>query len=159
MKPKFWKLSQGTEYFSFKDIIESVNSGLVYVHKSTKGKGTSSQTQADDFINASIGDYFYLTHGNEGIYLLGQFTGPANLFSKYGDGWLERQFKFIFASTTNSSYAGTHKWWTPQDNSTFIAVPDSEIFLFETEILEPFFGISLKNFGIKNRKKVQSPSE
>ena len=42
MQPKFWKLSQGTREFEFRDIIESISSGLVYVHKDTRGKGTSS---------------------------------------------------------------------------------------------------------------------
>ncbi|HHQ4524671.1 TPA: hypothetical protein ACSP1O_002585 [Aeromonas veronii] len=147
MKPKFWKLSQGTREFEFKDVIESINSGLVYVHKDTRGKGTSSTSQADDFINANIGEYFYLTHGNEGIYLLGQFIGPANLFSKYGDGWLEREFKFIFASNNRSSYAGEHKWWTPNDNSTFTRVPEHELEQFELEILTPYFDVTLKDFG------------
>ena len=148
MKPKFWKLSQGTREFELKDIIESINAGLVYVHKDTRGKATSSTTQAEDFIGASIGDYFYLTHGNEGIYLLGQFVGPANLFSKYGEGWLEREFKFIFASNNSSKYTGEHKWWTPNDNSTFTRVPENEIQLFEKEILIPFFEVKLEDFGV-----------
>jgi 5-methylcytosine-specific restriction protein B len=148
MQPRFWKLSQGAREFELKDIIESINSGLVYVHKDTKGKATSATTQAEDFIGASIGDYFYLTHGNEGIYLLGQFIGPANLFSKYGEGWLEREFKFVFASNNSSKYTGEHKWWTPNDNSTFTRVPENEIELFEREILEPFFGVKLENFGL-----------
>jgi hypothetical protein len=148
MKPKFWKLSQGTKEFGLRGIIESINSGLVYVHKDTRSKGISSTSQAEDFINANIGDYFYLTHGNEGVYLLGQFIGPANLFSKYGDGWLDREFKFIFASNNSKSYSGEHKWWTPNDNSTFIRVPEHELELFESEILQPYFDVTLCEFGI-----------
>ncbi|MFG0887260.1 hypothetical protein [Vibrio sp. CJQ_6] len=148
MQPKFWKLSQGTREFEFRDIIESINSGLVYVHKDTRSKGTSSISQAEDFMNANVGDYFYLTHGNEGIYLLGQFIGPANLFSKYGDGWLEREFKFIFASNNRNSYSGEHKWWTPNDNSTFTRVPEHEVEQFELEILTPYFGVTLNDFGL-----------
>ncbi len=105
-------------------------------------------SQAEDFINANIGDYFYLTHGNEGIYLLGQLISPANLFSKYGDGWLEREFKFIFASHSRDSYSGEHKWWTPNDNSTFTRVPEHELDLFELEILTPYFDVTLSDFGL-----------
>ncbi|HHX8286239.1 TPA: hypothetical protein ACVOYT_004410 [Vibrio diabolicus] len=148
MKPKFWKLSQGTREFELRDIIESISSGLVYVHKDTRGKGTSSTSQAEDFINAAIGDYFYLTHGNDGIYVLGQFVGPANLFSKYGDGWLEREFKFIFASNNPNYYSGEHKWWAPNDNSTFTHVPEHELAQFEAEILKPFFEVTLSDFGL-----------
>lgn len=146
MKPKFWKLSQGTQPFNFSEIIESIAHGLVYVHKDTKAKGTSLTTQAEDFINAPIGDYFYLTHGNNGIYLIGQFSGPANIFSKYGEGWLERPYKFIFSSVTNRAYTGPQKWWTPSDNSTFTKV--SELKIFEKEILIPHFDKTLDKFGI-----------
>ncbi|MEI6746021.1 MAG: hypothetical protein WCL34_08675 [Methylococcaceae bacterium] len=149
MKPSFWKLSQGTQYFTYANIIESIATGLVYVHKDTPAKGTSNTTQVEDFIYAPIGDYFYLTHGNQGIYLIGQFSGAANLFSKYGDGWLERPFKFIFASVTGKSYSGEHKWWSPNDHSTFTRVNDADLGLFEQEILKPHFGLNLEKFGIQ----------
>ena len=149
MKPNFWKLSQGRDDFTFEDILDSIESNLVYIHKNTSGKGRSNTTQAEDFINAKIGDYFYLTHGNTGIYLLGQFSGAANLFSKHGHGWLDRPFRFIKSSVKKGKYTGEHKWWTPDDNSTFTPVPSKELFLFEKEILTPFFDITLKDFGIK----------
>lgn len=130
-------------------MLDSIAQRLVYVHKDTKAKGTSAQTQAQDFIDAPIGDYFYLTHGNEGIYVLGQFSGPANLFSSEGEGWLDRPFRHIKSAISRDSYGGPHKWWAPSDNSTFTAVPDSEIALFEQHILQPYFGISLAEFGIE----------
>ncbi|MPX98028.1 hypothetical protein EHW61_15445 [Salinivibrio sp. VYel6] len=149
MKPKFWKLSQGTEEFGVNQIIESIEQRLVYVHKDTKAKAASSKSQAQQFIDAAIGDYFYLTHGNAGIYALGQFTGPANLFSSRGEGWLDRPFRFISASISKEKYKGEKKWWAPSDNSTFISVPDDELELFEKEILTPFFSIELSKFGVK----------
>lgn len=149
MKPSFWKLSQGTQYFSYAEIIESIATGLVYVHKDTGAKSISDLTQVENFIGAPIGDYFYLTHGNEGVYLIGQFSGATNLFSKYGDGWLERPFKFIFPSVTRNKYSGVHKWWSPSDNSTFTKVKDGELNLFEQEILKPHFDVNLEKFGIK----------
>lgn len=148
MQPNFWKLSQGTQHFSYAEIIESIAHGLVYVHKDTGAKGSSASSQAEDFISAPVGDYFYLTHGNQGMYLIGQFSGPANLFSKYGDGWLERPYKFIFPAITGQSYTGQHKWWAPSDNSTFTRVNSGDIRLFEREILDPHFGVSLAKFGI-----------
>ena len=96
MKPTFWKLSQGSDLFDYSDLIKSIDSRLVYVHKNTKAKGTSNTAQGHDFINAKIGDYFYLTYGNEGIFLLGQLSGPANYFSSEQKGWIkfreEREF-------------------------------------------------------------------
>lgn len=148
MTPNFWKLSQGPGEFGYGEILESIASGLVYVHKDSGAKGGSSRTQAQDFIDAPIGDYFYLTHGNEGMFCIGQFVGPANLFSKYGDGWLERSFKFVFPAVKSDYYLGAHKWWAPNDHSTFTPVPEHELKQFEKEILEPFFSVKLKRFGI-----------
>jgi len=155
MKPCFWKLSQGTEHFKYKDILETISEKLVYVHNDTGAKGKSSKTQSDDFVNsAKVGDYFYLTHGNTGIYLIGQFIGPANLFSKKTKGddcWLDRKFRFILPATKKNSYSGPNKWWAPNQNSTFSLVPDEELELFETEILKQFFDKELKDFGIENK--------
>jgi len=143
----FWKLSQGADLFSFAEIVESIYDRVVYVHKDTGAKGKSSQSQITDFVNAKDGDYFYLTHGNKRVYLLGQFNGPASparptAHSDYGD-WIERPFKLIRPSLLTGSYKGDKKWWAPNDNSTFTKVPDKEVKLFEEAILKPYFDFPL----------------
>ncbi|HEM7578013.1 TPA: hypothetical protein U2J86_005065 [Serratia marcescens] len=143
-KPTFWKISHGALEFTRQELMESIDERLVYIHRNTRGKGTSTSTQAEDFINAPTGDYFYLTHGNSGIYLLGQFTGPVNYFSKYLDGWLDRPYRKILSSVKIEKYSGTQKWWTPNDNSTFTSVPEDELNLFEELILNPYFQVNLK---------------
>lgn len=148
MKPTFWKLSQGPNFFDFSEMLQSIENRLVYMHKDTQAKGTSEISQGELFIRAKIGDYFYLTHGNHGIYLLGQFTGPANFFSEHGNGWIDRPFRIIRRSNETSSYYEQEKWWTPNHNSTFVKVPENEVKLFEELILKPFFDISLKKFGL-----------
>lgn len=148
MIPTFWKLSQGTEQFGIEDMLQSVAHRLVYVYKDTRSKATSEKTQAQNFVDAAVGDYFYLTHGNWGIYVLGQFSGPTNVFSSMGEGWLDRPFRLIKAAISQERYEGEHKWWTPNDNSTFIRVPPAEHELFEQMILRPYFGIRLGDFGI-----------
>jgi 5-methylcytosine-specific restriction protein B len=107
------------------------------------------KTQADQFIDANDGDYFYLTNGNEGIYLLGQLTGPANVFSQKGEGWLDRPFRIIKTSRIREPYDGKKKWWTPNENSTFVPIPSEEISLLEKQILRPYFGIRLEDFGLR----------
>jgi hypothetical protein len=148
MKPKFWKVSHGANYFSHQAVLNAMNDRLVYVHRDTPSKGRSSTTQGADFISAAIGDYFYLTHGNHGIYVLGQFSGPTNILSTMGNGWLDRPYRPIRFSLMTSAYSGPASWWAPNANSTFVAVPDKDIPLFEQQILQPYFGISLANFGI-----------
>src|SRR5260221_10800326 len=89
MKPRFWKLSQG-DYSDFcaQDMLESIEDHLVYVNGKTGALAGCATTQGEEFIKVPIGDYFYLTHGNKGIYLLGQFSGPPNIFSTIGNGWV-----------------------------------------------------------------------
>lgn len=149
MNPTFWKLSQGRGFFEFSELLDSIEDRLVYVHKDTQAKGQSSYTQGENFINAAIGDYFYLTHGNTGIYLLGQITGPANFITKHGKGWLDRPFRIIAKSNTKQKYAGPDKWWSPSHNSTFVEIPQKDLKLFEEEILLPFFDLKLSRYGIK----------
>lgn len=145
--PSFWKMSHGSEDFSFEDLIYYISKNIVMISKNTKSKGGSAVTQAEKFVKAPIGDYFYLTHGNKGIYLLGQFTGPANFFGD-SEGWIERPYTLIRASKKSGNYQGEQKWWTPNHNSTFTEVPENELELFEYLILEPYFGLKLKpNLG------------
>jgi 5-methylcytosine-specific restriction protein B len=148
MRPEFWKVSHGAAIFNYQAILDGLNERLVYVHKDTAAKGTSQQTQGEDFIHAPIGDYFYLTHGNERIYVLGQFSGPTNVFSKMGDGWLDRPYRPIKSAISRDGYSGPHKWWAANDNSTFTPVPDEELGLFEEYILTPYFDVKLSKFGI-----------
>ncbi len=147
MKPRFWKVSQGPEFFDEAAMIQSVHDQLVYVHKDTRPKGTSERSQGREFADAAVGDYFYLTYGNRGVYLLGQFCGPANLFSAKLDGWLDRPFRLIRVSRNRDPYVGPKKWWAPNENSTFTRVPDSEFAEFENSILRPYFDLSLAAVG------------
>lgn len=149
MVPAFWKLSHGQEHFKFEELLDAMNSRLVYIHRNSPPMGGSASSQGDLFVNAPIGDYFYLSHGNQGIYFLGQFSGPANLFSEFGEGWLDRPYRLIKSSIARNTYDGLDKWWAPNHNSTFTKVPESELLLFEKQILEPFFEITLADYGIR----------
>ncbi len=148
MRPKFWKLSHGALIFSYGQVLEGLSERLVYVHKDTPAKGNAQHAQGEDFVLAPIGDYFYLTHGNKGIYVLGQLSGPANFFSKMGDGWLNRPYRPIKSTISRDAYCGPDKWWAPNHDSTFTPVPDDELPLFEEHILRPYFDIKLSKFGI-----------
>lgn len=131
---------------SAQDTLLSIEQRLGCVHGETRAKGISSTSQGADFINAPVGDYFYLTHGNKGIYIIGQFSGPPNILSARGDGWVDRPFRFIRAAVEVKHYAGPDKWWAPNNNSTFTRALDHELQWFEDSILSPHFGIRLSEF-------------
>ena len=148
MNARFWKFSHGAAEFPFDEFLGLMERRVVCMHKDTKAKATSATSQGEDFVTVESGDYFYLTYGNQGIYLLGQFVGPANILSSRGDGWVERDYKVIRTSKSKDAYTGEHKWWTPNDNSTFIQIPPAEFPLFEQLILKPYFGLELSRYGI-----------
>lgn len=148
MEPTFWKLSMGKSIFGLDQILRCIHEGYVAMHKDTKPLATSKTSQALDFANAKVGDYFYLTHGNEGVYMLGQFTEPVRLFNLKEKDWMERSFKAVKFSNAKY-YLGDQKWWTPNHNSTFSKVPQEELDLFEELILEPFFDLKIKDFLVE----------
>lgn len=145
--PRFWKLSEGPEYFSITDIIESIEKRLVFIGKDTHPKGRTTSSQAEEFVNADIGDYFYLTHGKNGIYLLGQFAGPANYISSRR-GWIDRPFRLVKNSLQVEESRNLKRWWMPNHRSTFCRVPEKQLGEFEEIILKPYFDISLSDFKL-----------
>ncbi len=156
MKPGFWKLSMGPgsageDFKTVLHLLDWVHRGVVLVHKDTGPKGKTQISQGEQFVELDReGDYFYLCHGNNepSIILLGQFVGPPNHFCERGYGWTERSFRWIRTATTTKSFTGQPKWWTPNHNSTFVRVPDTELSLFESDILMPYFEIRLEDFGL-----------
>jgi 5-methylcytosine-specific restriction protein B len=133
---------------SGKDINEEafnylIENNLVIVHGDTPAKGTSYQTQGDTFANQiKIGDYFYLCRGNNNLEAIGRITSNAEEceFGDLGDeGWLQRSYEIVADAEKEGSYQGEKKWWTPNDNSTCIAIPKNEIGDANRKIFIPFF--------------------
>jgi len=116
---------------------------LIIVHSNTKAKGTSYQTQGETFSKQmKIGDYFYLCRGNSNLEVIGKITSDAEEceFKDFGDeGWLQRSYEIIADAENESSYQDEKKWWTPNDNSTCIAIPKHEIEDANKKIFIPFF--------------------
>jgi len=116
---------------------------LIIVHSNTKAKGTSYQTQGDTFSKQmKIGDYFYLCRGNSNFEVIGKITTNAEdcEYEYFGDeGWLQRSYEIIADAENESSYQDEKKWWTPNDNSTCIAIPKHEIVDANNKIFIPFF--------------------
>lgn len=146
-KPAIWKISHGTAStgISNKNKLIFENRKVAVVHGETKAKGTSSVTQGDNFIETiKKGDFFYLCYGNS-IRLLGEFTTEDVAENpELQSGWYERPYKVVAVSKDTSPYTATQKWWTPNDNSTFIRVDEQDQSLFEQLILKPYFDLTLE---------------
>ena len=142
--PRIWKLSHGTTAVSSEDHAEFLRTSTVSVHKATPPKGQSSVSQGAAFTDSDReGDIFYLCRGNQKIELIGIFVRGVTIRD---DDWATREF-VILAKSIKQEPCSLGNWWAPDNNSTFIEVPDSSKSEFERHILRPFFGIDLKELS------------
>lgn len=148
---RIWKLSHGTNTFTPGQLFELRENHQVCVHRNTPGKGTSSVTQGDEFFsNVKEGDFFYLCYSNTSVELFGRFKDKK----QKSDGWVYRDYELIWESEKkNKPYTKEKHWWTPNDNSTFIEVKDSDRSSFERLILRPYFGKTLADIEEFTREK------
>ncbi len=76
------------------------------------------------------------------------YFDKAVLNPEMEDGWYEREYRVIAKSKDTAAYSGAHKWWSPDFNSTCIKIEKDDQALFESEILQPYFDMTLnKLFG------------
>ena len=142
-EPHFWKISHGNDCISEREAASFEKRRVIVVHKDTAAKGKSKVSQGEDFITTmKKGDFFYLCRGNS-IRLLGRIdSDKVNENMDKQNGWCERSYTIIAESRDTSAYTSNKKWWTPNDNSTCISVPESEMKLFEDYILRPYFDVT-----------------
>jgi len=137
---------------------------LIIVHSQTKAKGVSSQTQGETFEKEmKIGDYFYMCRGNNNLEVIGRITSDATYceYEEFGDdGWLQRSYEIISEAIKEEPYNDDKKWWTPNDNSTCIIIPNREVKEANTKLFIPYFDtqFELKNNSITstNINKIMS---
>ncbi len=144
--PNIWKISHGdNDTFDKRD--EWSKKNKICLHKATKGMLGQKKTQADFFrSDMRKGDIAVLSYSNNVKKLIKVTSDIINL----DDDWVCRKYEIIKQLDVTRSYNGTSKWWTPNNNSTFIKVPIKEYCDFENWILKPFFEMNLKDIGISN---------
>lgn len=143
MSPRFWKISHGNDCISDVEAVAFDKRRVIVVHKDTLAKAKSKISQGQGFVaNMKKGDYFYLCRGNS-IRILGRIdSDEVEENPEKQNGWRERSYTVIAESRDTNAYTGAKKWWTPNDNSTCIAVPEAELSLFEDYILRPYFYVT-----------------
>ncbi len=137
-----YKISHGTEFFpTQKEIQHCIDNHIVVVHQDTKAKGQKAESQFDTFKNAKKGDLFYLCWGNSRCLLIGQFidedVGEYTYEGKIG--WKQREYKFLYQSTSAKPYKGSAKWWAPNSSSTCILIPKEDIELANELLFQEHF--------------------
>jgi DNA replication protein DnaC len=136
-----WKISHGNNgEFVEGEKEEYVKEKMVVVHKDTRKK------QGEDFVETMrIGDLFYLCYASSEIKLLGIITSDAMaLDPNEDDGWRYRKYAIIKESNNQDRYEGAVKGWSPNYNSTCKKVKSEELSLFQKELLQPYFDMTLE---------------
>ncbi|MCI9622552.1 MAG: EVE domain-containing protein [Lachnospiraceae bacterium] len=143
LAPHFWKISHGNDCISEMEAAAFERRRVVVVHKDTAAKGKVKISQGEDFLaNMRKGDFFYLCRGNS-IRLLGRIdSDEVDENPEKKNGWCERSYTVLAKSRDADAYVKDKKWWTPNDNSTCICVPENEMQLFEDLILKPYFNVT-----------------
>jgi len=163
-----YKISHGTQYFqTLKEIQYCIDNDIVVMHQNTGAIGTNGTSQFEDFKNAKAGDLFYLCWGNSRFLLVGQFIDDKIEdydFTEEKKGWKQRKYRFLFESVTDASYDGPKKWWTPNNASTCIPIPENEYKLANELIFRKYFRAKLSielsttlilpELGAVSRKKI-----
>lgn len=144
--PRIWKVSQSPDYFNKKEYEYCEEQRVIVVNKNTKAKGQSKTSQGEDFMNEmQQGDYFYLCYGNS-IRLLGKIIDNEVVQTILkSNGWYQRHYEIVKLSSDLKPFVGESKWWTPNHNSTFIEIEESNYLLFEESILKPYFNMTLSD--------------
>jgi 5-methylcytosine-specific restriction endonuclease McrBC GTP-binding regulatory subunit McrB len=142
---RIWKLSHGHGDFSAEDRQHYLAAKLALMH------GETAKHQGEDFKSAPIGTLFYLCHGNQSLVLVGQFVSDPQPSDK-GEGWLQRRYRVLKPAIKDGGYEGVKKGWAPNYNSTFKLVGADDLPEFESNLLQPFFGIDLPELAELSEK-------
>ena len=141
-----YKLSHGTDFFDHETIQYCISNNLAVVHEDTPPMGKQSFSQFDLFSTAKIGDIFYLTFGNKGVLLIGQFIEDEVLdfdFFKDPDGWKQRKYKLLFQTSEMKPYKGIQAWWSPNHRSTFVQINQKDFNEANKSLFTPHFRVEL----------------
>lgn len=157
---KVFKISMGKDYFTDEIIEKAINERLVLVHSKTKPKGRSKVSQADIFTNTiKNGDFFYLTHSNKNVKLIGRIISdaqPASFNEMYEEGWLERGFEIIKLADEGGSFNGDSKYWAPNTNVTCWEIESTEMEEANKVLFKPFFHSEFKVLSIESTPLIRN---
>lgn len=153
MNPSTWKVNHSKADFTEQEIEDFEYKKRVVVNSTLKAIGISPLSQGDNFILAAKqGDYFYLCNDDR-VRLIGQFTtNIASKCLKMGEDWYQRDYIEIATVKSSTVYSSIKKWWTPNINSQFIKIPETDAALLQDLILKPYFGMTIESLFENNIK-------
>ncbi len=153
--PKIWKVSHSPSVTEFNaTTLEWLKVNNVLALHKTTGNGS-----VDAFEKMKKGDIVSLGLGNTVFRLVRiisdiEYIEGASLSTE----WLMRRYEIIKGLDTSVKYTGENKRWSPRYPGTSWEVPKNEYWMFEEEILQPYYDLSLKYLGF-DTSKIKKPQK
>jgi 5-methylcytosine-specific restriction protein B len=139
---RIWKVSHSPNSINTEQRMWLEENSLLAVHKNT-GNGS-----VPCFEQMSKGDIVSLGNGNQVAKIVKVISDiETQADSPLGNDWLLRSYETIKGLPSPIKYKGKHKRWSPRFNGTSWEVPKNEYWMFEEEILQPYFALTLKDLG------------
>lgn len=151
--PRIWKVSHSPSTFTKEELDWLEQNQIITVHENT-GNGSASA-----FKEISKGDVVSLSYGGK-IYKVVRVTSDIQYFDgPYLDNaWMMRTYDVIKQLESPEQYKGNSKRWSPSFNGTSWEVPKKEYWMFEEEILKPYYQLSLKDLGFET-SQISNPKK
>lgn len=138
--PTIWKVSHGPDFINGSDKDWLLKKHYITVHEDT-GRGG-----ANNFIeNVQIGDIVSLGYGNKVAKLVKIISDVIDDdTSPFESDWKLRKYVDIVSLPVALPYEGINKGWSPRNRSTCAPIPTNELALFEEQILNKYYNLSLE---------------
>ncbi|MCK8094566.1 AAA family ATPase [Pseudoalteromonas sp. 1CM17D] len=139
---RIWKVSHSPNSINTEQRMWLEENSLLAVHKNT-GNGS-----VPCFEQMSKGDIVSLGYGNQVAKIVKVISDiETQADSPLGNDWLLRSYETIKGLPAPIKYKGKHKRWSPRFNGTSWEVPKNEYWMFEEEVLQPYYALTLKDLG------------
>lgn len=142
--PKIWKVSHSpkVEEFDATALEWLKNNNVLAIHEST-GNGS-----VNAFEKMKKGDIVSLGLGNTVFRIVRVISDIEYIEgSSLSTEWLMRRYEIIKGLDKSVKYTGKNKRWSPRYPGTSWEVPIKEYWMFEEEILQPYYELTLKDLG------------
>ncbi len=142
---KIWKLSHGYNDIPLEQSDWLDQHSYLTIHRHTK------KSQGTYFIEQmNVGDIVSLSRSRD-LKALVRVTSDILTVedAPFNDSWVFRKYEVIRELPSLVTYTGEKKGWTPIYNGTLFEVPNSELTLLETLILQKYYQCSLEDIAIK----------
>lgn len=148
---RIFKVSHSPTKFKKEELAWLEQNQILTVHEDT-GNGS-----ANYFRSIEIGDFVSLSYGGQVFKIVKVASDLKHVDGPYfSNDWLMREYGEVKSLEKPKQYTGEGKRWSPSFNGTSWQVPKHEYWMFEQEILQPYYDLTLQDLGF-NSSQISKP--